>query len=204
MSQYTRRRRSGLLSIGSAGYRKPLDQEVGYHPDVHQTTGNHFNNFIMKTRLCLFVNTVLLFGLLAAEPVSAQTSLIAEVGAIRNGDAVVTNSSLAAIVLKGGLSATATISNIHIEFEPESGKYYLIGSVSNDRVTGKAIALQPGKGGVLLAASGPGVEITCTGFNCGRCVPKITKMNVRCVCEDANPPSDMRCDMLSKVVVSLW
>lgn len=158
----------------------------------------------MKTRFILLVTTVLIFGLLSSGHVSAQTSQVAEVGALRNGTAVVTNEAQAAIVLKGGLSSSATISNIHIELEPESGKYYLIGRVSNDRVTGKAIELKPGTGGVLLAASGPGIEITCTGFNCGRCVPKITKWSVHCVCEDSNPPSDMRCDMLSKVVITAW
>ena len=201
MSQYTRRRRSGLLYIGSAGYRKPLDQEVGYHPDVHQTTGNHFNNFIMKTKSIFYSAIAFLLLLITSVSLSAQ---VAEVGVVRNGKAEVTNLTQAAIVLKAGLSTSATIDNIHIELEPQSGNYYLIGSVSNDRVTGKAITLKPGTGGVLLAASGPGIEITCTGNNCGRCVPKITKWTVRCVCEDLNPPADMRCDMISKVVITAW
>lgn len=155
----------------------------------------------MKTKSIFYSAIAFLLLLITSASLSAQ---VAEVGVVRNGKAEVTSLTQAAIVLKAGLSTSATIDNIHIELETKSGKYYLIGYVSNDRVTGKAIELKPGTGGVLLAAAGPGLEVTCTGFNCGRCIPKINNWSVRCLCEDSNPPSDMRCDMQTKVVVSAW
>jgi len=128
---------------------------------------------------------------------------VAVVGRLQNGKPIVTDLSTATMVLKGGLSSSATVSNIYIDLEPESGKYFLIGKISNDRVTGKAVELKP-DGEILRAVGGPGVEITCVGYNCGTCVPKITGRKVRCVCEDIAPSSDSRCDMISKVILTLW
>jgi hypothetical protein len=116
---------------------------------------------------------------------------------------VVTDVKLAETALKNGLSAIARISNIHILQEPSTGKYYLVGEVSNDTITGKAIELQLVSGS-LRSAGGPAIEITCTGYKCDRCIVKIAKGSVWCVCEDQSPSSDMRCDMMSKVVLSVW
>lgn len=154
----------------------------------------------MKNKLAKIAGAIL-FSLLLPFGLFSQ---VADVGIVRNGQPVVTNLKNATTVLKGGLSDAASISNVYIEHEPQSGKYYLVGYVQNDRITGKAIELQPGTGGTLRAAAGPGLEITCTGFKCGRCVPKITKWSVHCVCEDANPPADMECNMTSKVVITAW
>lgn len=154
----------------------------------------------MKTKLIRTLGAIV-FVLFVSVGLFGQ---VAEVGILRNGTPVVTNLANATTVLKAGLSNTATISNISILLEHQSGKYFLIGYVQNDQVTGKAVELQLGSGGALRAVGGPGLEVTCTGIKCGRCVPKITKGIVRCVCEDPNPPGDMECNMQTKVVLSLW
>lgn len=154
----------------------------------------------MKNKNFLKAGFALLLACMISTGVYAQ---VAVVGTLKDGKASVTSLADATAVLKGGLSASATVTDISIQLEPASGKYYLFGAISNDRITGKAVELQ-NEAGILRAASGPGIEITCDGYKCGRCVPVITKMRVRCVCEDANPPSDMRCDMLSKVVITAW
>lgn len=127
----------------------------------------------------------------------------AEVGILKNGVGEVTSLAEATLVLKGGLPAEASITNIHILQEPESGKYFLVGYVSNSAISGKAVELQ-NQNGRLVAVAGPGIEITCTGVNCERCVPVIRKLRVRCVCEDQPLKSDAKCDMTSKLVLTVW
>lgn len=160
----------------------------------------HFNNFIMKNNYFLSAGLALVLACLISTGAFAQVAIV---GAVKNGKATVTNLTEATAVLKGGLSASATVSNVYIDLDPESGKYFLFGNIGNDRVTGKAVELKL-ESGILRAVGGPGLEITCLGFNCGKCIPKITNWSVRCVCEDSNPPSDMRCDMISKVTITAW
>jgi len=125
------------------------------------------------------------------------------VGSLKNGKPQVTDLAAATTALKGGLPLTAIVSNVFIEREPESRKYFLFCKVGNASISGKAIELRP-EGDNLVAFSGPGVEITCDGYNCGSCMPKISGSKVRCVCEDTSHPSDQRCDMLSKVIITIW
>ncbi|MBK9103519.1 MAG: hypothetical protein IPL92_02905 [Saprospiraceae bacterium] len=154
----------------------------------------------MKNKNFLKAGFALLLACMISTGVYAQ---VAVVGTLKDGKASVTSLADATAVLKGGLSASATVTDISIQLEPASGKYYLFGAISNDRITGKAVELQ-NEAGILRAASGPGIEITCTGYKCGRCVPNINKLKVRCVCEDANPSADTHCDMISKVVITAW
>jgi hypothetical protein len=142
----------------------------------------------------------LLLGCLITPGAFAQETVV---GALKNGKPVVTDLVAATTVLKGGLSSTATVVNAYIDFEPESGKYFLLGEISNSSISGKAVELKL-NGTVLLAASGPGLEVTCTGDNCGRCVPRISKSKVRCVCEDIAPGVNAKCDMISKVIITAW
>ena len=128
---------------------------------------------------------------------------VADVGRLQGGKPVVANLSEATKVLKGGLSKSAIVTDIFIDLETQTGKYFLIGKISNDRVSGKAVELKQ-EGDILRASAGPGVEITCTGYKCDSCVPKITGGTVRCICTSPAVSSDSRCDMTSKVVVSLW
>ncbi len=130
----------------------------------------------------------------------AQTTTV---GLVKGGVAQVSDLAAATVVLKGGLSAASIVSNIHIAFEPESGTYFLVGGIANSSITGKAVELQLDNG-VLRAIGGPGIEITCVGYKCDQCIPRIFKFGVRCVCESLNPPSDYRCDMTSKLVLTLW
>lgn len=155
----------------------------------------------MKNNLCL-KKALLLFGLcLGSLWISAQSKSVL-VGEIRNGVATVTNIVEATRVLKGGLSDAAVVSDINIEWVGgNENKYYLLGTVTNDKVTSKGITLHQ-DGTSLAAATGPGVEISCIGFNCSDCRLRFTKWRPYCHCEDPAPKSDMRCDMTSKVMIS--
>lgn len=153
----------------------------------------------MKTRFIIksFIASIMV---MFAFSLKAQTTS-ATVGELNNGKALVTNLSEATRVLKGGLTAAATISNISIEYSEGEKAYFLVGNVSNDPVSGKAVQLYS-KGNVLYAAAGPGVEITCHGENCPTCLPDIKNWKPRCKCWETVPGKEAKCDMQSKVVVS--
>jgi len=143
------------------------------------------NKYFFRTGITFLLSCLISVGLFSQ----------VAVGSLKSGRPEVTNLAAATTVLKGGLPASALISNVYIDLEPSSGKYFLIGKVGNASISGKAIELKP-DGGVLLAFSGPGIEVTCTGFKCSTCVPKISNYKVHCVCEDSNKPSDSHCDSL--------
>ena len=152
----------------------------------------------MKTSLVVRIFFTFIVALLTVA-VNAQGS-IARVGIVKNKEGVVTDVNEAARVLKGGLSAQAVVTRSWIEYSTTENKYYLIGQISNDPVTGKAVQLHE-DGNEVYAAIGPGVEVTCTGFNCSTCYPVIRSGKARCVCSDAPPKSDARCDMSSKITI---
>jgi len=152
----------------------------------------------MKTSLLVRIFFTLIVSFLTVT-VNAQTN-IANVGVVINKEGVVTDLSEATRVLKGGLSTQATVSRAWIEYSPTESKYYLIGQISNDPVTGKAVQLQQ-NGSVLVAAMGPGIEVTCTGYNCSSCYPNIKGGKARCGCTDSNPKSDSRCDMSTRITI---
>jgi hypothetical protein len=152
------------------------------------------NNYFLRTGLALLIACLLSTGVFAQ---------VAVVGALKNGKASVTNLADATAVLKGGLSATATVSDVYIDREPESGKYFLFGRIGNDPVSGKAVELKL-EGGILSAVGGPGIEVTCMGDNCGACIPKVSNWKVRCVCEDNPLKPNYKCDMMSKVIITTW
>jgi hypothetical protein len=152
----------------------------------------------MKTSLVVRIFFTFIVSFLTVT-VNAQAN-IANVGVVKNNEGVVTDLNEATRVLKGGLSAQAAVSRAWIEFSPTENKYYLIGQISNDPVSGKAVQLQQ-NGNVLLAAAGPGIEVTCIGFNCSSCYPSIKGGKARCGCTDSNPKSDSRCDMSTRITI---
>lgn len=154
----------------------------------------------MKNKYFLKAGIGFILACLISTGVFAQT---VAVGSLTKGKPVVTNLVDATRVLKAGLSASATVSNVYIDLEPETGKYFLIGQIGNDLVSGKAVELKL-TGGTLSAVGGPGVEIYCHGTHCSVCIPKITKSKVRCVCEDEPLKPSAQCDMTSKVIITLW
>lgn len=200
MARHPRRRMEGLPH-STAGNRKPLDQEVGNYLRIISSRVQLFNYFIMRNKTSVINLICALIALLFSVNLTAQE---VTVGKVQNGKGIVTNEKAAVTVLKAGLSSSATINSTYIDLDPQSGTYYLVGRVGNDKVTGKAIQLQPGAGGELLARSGPGLEVECDGYKCSTCIPKITNWKAKCVCEDTNPPSDMQCDMRSKIIISPW
>ena len=153
----------------------------------------------MKTNLLVRIFFTFIVCAFLTVAVNAQ-STIATVGVVNNKEGIVTDLNEATRVLKGGLSAQAEVYRAWIEYSPTENKYFLIGQISNDPVMGKAVQLQQ-NGNVLLAAAGPGIEVTCTGFNCSTCYPSIKGGKARCSCTDSNPKSDSRCDMSTRITI---
>lgn len=154
----------------------------------------------MKNKYFFRTGITFLLSCLISAGIFGQVLLV---GSLKSGKPQVTDLAAATTALKGGLPSSALVSNIYIEQEPESRKYFLFGTISNASITGKAIELKP-EGEILRAVGGPGVEITCSGYLCNVCVPKISGSKVRCVCEDTSHPEGQRCDMTSKVIITLW
>lgn len=152
------------------------------------------NNYFLKAGIGFILACLISTGVFAQ---------VVVVGSLIKGKPTVTNLADATRVLKAGLSDAATVSGVYIDLEPETGKYFLIGRIGNDPVSGKAVELQA-EGSSLKAVGGPGIEVTCHGSNCAACIPVVTKLKVRCVCEDNPKQPDYQCDMTSKVVITLW
>ncbi len=152
------------------------------------------NNYFLKAGIGFILACLISTGAFAQ---------VVVVGSLIKGKPTVTNLADATRVLKAGLSDAATVSGVYIDLEPETGKYFLIGRIGNDPVSGKAVELKV-EGGMLRAVGGPGIEITCHGTNCAACIPKVTKAKVRCGCEDVPLQLNSQCDMTSKVILTLW
>ncbi len=155
-----------------------------------------------KIHLIKLTCFLLSFYLYSSMAIAQQVTTI---GQINNGKGVITNASGANEVLKAGLSLSATISDIRIVWVGgDENSYYLVGTIAGDNVSAKAIQLKD-DGDQLRAASGPGVEITCHGTNCGRCDIKLIKFKLYCVCEKNNTPGvEGTCDMTSKFNITAW
>ena len=152
------------------------------------------NNYFLKAGIGFILACLISTGVFAQ---------VVVVGSLIKGKPTVTNLADATRVLKAGLSDAATGSGVYIDLEPETGKYFLIGRIGNDPVSGKAVELKV-EGGMLRAVGGPGIEITCHGTNCAACIPKVAKAKVRCGCEDVPLQPNSQCDMTSKVMLTLW
>jgi hypothetical protein len=157
----------------------------------------------MKTKFNLRLVGLLFFLTYHCLSTFAQQS--ATVGVVSNGKGVITNSAEATKALKGGLSATAIVTNLRIEWVGgDENKFYLIGNISGDKVTAKGIGLTQ-DGIQLRAAPGPGFEVTCIGVNCTRCDLRIVEWKLQCVCERSGPgPEEGYCNMTVKMVVQPW
>ncbi len=153
------------------------------------------NFYVITTCLSLLLTCLILPG-------AQSQSLV--VGTVKNGQPILSSVANATIALQGGLTSGATISDIYIDLEPSSGKYFLIGTVSNTSITGKAIELVLEEDVLRAVPGGPGLEVTCTGTNCSECVPVIRKWKVRCECKDNPLPPTFQCDMTSKIIITPW
>jgi hypothetical protein len=131
----------------------------------------------------------------------AQTTSL-DVGTVNNGVGVITNLTNARHVLTKNLPAGAAVSDLKVEYSEYDGKYFLTGKVSNNAISSIGIQLTQ-SGNALSAVAGPGVEITCIGYNCSDCRIAFSKYRPYCKCFQPNPPDDMRCDMTSKITISL-
>jgi len=131
----------------------------------------------------------------------AQTTSLA-VGTVKNGVGVITDLGNATHVLIANLPEGATVSDLKLEFSEYDRKYYLTAKVSNNAIS--SVGIQLGQtGNTLSAFAGPGVEITCSGYECNNCRIAFSKFNPYCKCLDPNPGTNYRCDMTSKITIGL-
>ena len=131
----------------------------------------------------------------------AQTTSLV-VGTVKNGVGVITDLGNATHVLIANLPPGATVSDLKLEYSEYDGKYFLTGKVSNSDFS--SIGIQLGQtGNTLSAFAGPGVQITCHGYNCTDCRLTFSKFRPYCKCFQPNPAPDMRCDMSSTVTIGL-
>ena len=131
----------------------------------------------------------------------AQTTSL-DVGAVNNGVGVITNLTNARHVLTKNLPAGAAVSDLKVEYSEYDGKYFLTARVSDKTISSVGIQLVQ-SGNALSAVAGPGVELICDGYNCNDCRLAFSKFRPYCKCYQPNPPTDMRCDMISKVIIAL-
>jgi len=152
------------------------------------------NNFI--TRL-VFGLVLFMFSM----TIQAQTKTV-NLGTVSNNVATLTNQIGAVNVLKANLPANANVSNVKFEYAQSEAAYYLTGVVTNDAISSVGIKLNQ-DGSTLFAVAGPGVEITCSGYNCASCRLNFKRWQPYCECTDTSKQTDTRCDMSSKVTIGL-
>ena len=134
---------------------------------------------------------------------SAQTVTSLLIGQVKNGSGVITNEANAIRVLKANLPPNANVSDLKLEYSDYDGHYFLTAKVSNSTVSSTGIQLTS-SGSSLLVKGGPGVQLTCSGYNCGDCRISFTpKGRPQCKCFDPNPTSETRCDMISTITIGL-
>ena len=156
----------------------------------------------MKKIYLLSTCLTLLLTFLFSANLSSQDALV--VGTIKNGNPLLTSLTNATAVLKGGLEAGSSVSDVYIGQDPSSEKYFLLGMIKNSGVSGKAVELQLEGGRLIARPGGPGLEVTCNGTNCAKCVPVLTKNGVHCECKDTPLQTNSACDMTTKVILSVW
>lgn len=153
------------------------------------------NFYVITTCLSLLLTCLIL-------PDVHGQSLV--VGTVKKGQPIVTSLANATTALSGGLTTGASISEVNIAQNPETGQYYLLGIVQNGNISAKAVELE--NDGILLRAiaGGPGLEVTCTGINCSTCIPVIKQWKPKCECQDNPVRQNAECNMTSKVILTIW
>ncbi len=156
----------------------------------------------MKTKSLFFGVVTLIVCFFSTISFGQTTVPVGKVNNTTTYSATVTDLEEATRLLRNGLSSNAVISDVYIGYFKEEGNYYLVGNVQNESFSSKGIQLSQ-SGGVLRSIGGPGIEITCHGHNCGRCVLKFSSWKPFCSCESGRISSDTRCDMSSKVTIGM-
>ena len=157
-------------------------------------------HFIMKNNLITPVVSFFLCCLLCTGLVAQEQTL--PIGTLKNGTASLTEQANAQRLLLANLPAGVTLSELKLEFSEYDNAYYLTASVGNNDISSVGIKLYA-NGGTIEGRIGPGVEITCTGYECNNCRLSLSKWKPYCKCSDPNPGPEYRCDMSSKVTISL-
>lgn len=154
----------------------------------------------MKNNLITPVVSFFLCCLLCTGLVAQEQTL--PIGTLKNGTASLTEQANAQRLLLANLPAGVTLSELKLEFSEYDNAYYLTASVGNNDISSVGIKLYT-NGGTIEGRIGPGVEITCTGYECNNCRLSLSKWKPYCKCSDPNPGPEYRCDMSSKVTISL-
>lgn len=150
----------------------------------------------------IFLSRVWTFCLLVLLQVTLQAQTRSLTIGTANGTVgTITEWGSAEALLKANLPAGATVSDIRLEYSEYDAKFYLTAKVTNASLRAAGIQLQQ-EGASLRAVGGPGVEITCSGRNCGDCRLIISKWRPKCRCEEWTS-SDYACDMTQKAIVTL-
>ncbi len=159
--------------------------------------------YLLTTCMSLLLTFIFSTNLVSQKSTTSSGQEVV-VGTLKNGNPVLTSLTNATMVLKGGLSASSSITDVTIALDQETGKYVLLGLVVNGEISAKIVDLELVGGALRAVAGGPSIEVTCSGTNCSECVPVIVKWRVRCVCKDSALQQGAKCDMTTKVVISSW
>ncbi len=152
----------------------------------------------MKTKSLFFTMLTLIVCFLTTMSFGQTAVTVGKVSNATTFSATVTNVAEATRILKKGLPDNVVITDIFIGYFKEEDKYYLVGNVSNATISSRGLQLSQ-DGGILRSIGvGPGVEITCNGYNCSACHLKFASWKPFCSCE-TKVSADYRCDMSSKV-----
>lgn len=161
----------------------------------------------MKNRLILQKAFLALWLILGYSTMSIGQADKLTVGKLVNNVPTLTDVAAAQNILLQDLTKGSTVTNIRILGPDDTGKYYLAGDVVvNDNVTGRGFQMNL-EGNDITIVRGPGVEITCHGDNCNRCVLSFKNWKPYCTCENVGPtekPEESKCDMSFKMFVTTW
>jgi len=152
------------------------------------------NKLITKMGILAILSLVSFIG-------QAQTKSLL-IGTVRNGIGVITNMENAQHALRANLPESSSVSDLKVEYSQYENKYYLTAKVSGNEIN--SVAIQLGQSGSsILCISGPGVELTCSGYNCADCRIAFSDGKPFCKCFQITKPTDYRCDMTSKIYIGL-
>lgn len=154
----------------------------------------------MKTVLCKAMAAVSLLCLMSITVMAQTQPQTLTIGTLINGKAQITQPTNAERLLKANLPANVTLSDIKLEYSEYDKGYYVTARVGNNEISSVGILLYT-DGSNINALRGPGVQITCSGYNCNNCRLAFSRWVPYCKCDMQNPPSDMRCDMHSTVTI---
>ncbi len=161
------------------------------------------NIYLLSTFMSLLLTFIFSTDMFSQKP-TLPTGRELVIGTLNNGIPALTSQTNATMVLKGGLTASSTITDVSIGLDTESGKYVLLGIIGNASISGRIVELQL-EGDVLRAvAGGKLIEVTCVGDNCSHCSSVASNGNLICRCDDNPAKPNAICVMHTRITISGW